>query len=163
MAGPSSQNGRSTTRQASTATGPDEALLQLWRIRGVSAPLRARGSRNLPENCATGSPACLALRRAPRGNVQCCERSRGPHDPRERSRYDHEEVKMWNSVRICLCLMCLAVTLPTAEATPTGQSRESVVSSNIVTVAHKCPQGQRWVPAGYAKHGKYRVGHCSPR
>src|SRR6516162_812565 len=42
MAGPSSQNGRSTTRQASTATGPDEALLQLWRIRGVSAPSRAR-------------------------------------------------------------------------------------------------------------------------
>lgn len=34
--------------------------------------------------------------------------------------------------------------------------------SQSVPVAHKCGQGQRWVPAGYAKHGKYRAGHCAP-
>ena len=101
--------------------------------------------------------------KAHRTNLQCRERSCRRHDPRKRSEYDHKEVKMWNSVRACLCLMCLAATLPAAEATPIGQSRASVVSSNLVAVAHKCPQGQRWVPAGYAKHGKYRVGHCSPR
>ena len=26
-----------------------------------------------------------------------------------------------------------------------------------------CPKGQRWIPAGYAKHGKYRAGHCAPK
>ena len=47
---------------------------------------------------------------------------------------------MWNSVRTCLCLMCLAVTLPTAEATPIGPSRASVVSSNS--------NGRTQLPAG---------------
>jgi hypothetical protein len=32
----------------------------------------------------------------------------------------------------------------------------------VPVASHKCPKGQYWVPAGYAKHGKYRAGHCAP-
>ena len=58
----------------------------------------------------------------------------------------------------------LLAALQTATATPL-LSRTTVLSSPQISVpvaSHKCPQGQRWVPAGYAKHGKYRVGHCAP-
>ena len=32
----------------------------------------------------------------------------------------------------------------------------------IVPVDGRCGRGWHWVPAGYAKHGKWRDGHCSP-
>ena len=32
-----------------------------------------------------------------------------------------------------------------------------------MAASHNCGKGQRWVPAGYAKHGKYRPGHCAPK
>ena len=57
----------------------------------------------------------------------------------------------------------LLAGLQTATATPL-LSRTTVLSSPQISVpvaSHKCPQGQRWVPAGYAKHGKYRAGHCA--
>ena len=37
------------------------------------------------------------------------------------------------------------------------------VSQNLVLAKHHCGKGQYWVPAGYAKHGKYRAAHCAPR
>ena len=59
----------------------------------------------------------------------------------------------------------LAAGLQTAFAAPSVPS--SVVAgplSRSVPVAHhKCGKGQYWVPAGYAKHGKYRAAHCAPR
>jgi len=36
------------------------------------------------------------------------------------------------------------------------------LSKSVPVASHKCGEGQRWVPAGYAKHGKYRAGHCGP-
>jgi hypothetical protein len=32
----------------------------------------------------------------------------------------------------------------------------------VVPVAHHCGKGRHWIPAGYAKGGKYRAGHCAP-
>jgi hypothetical protein len=39
----------------------------------------------------------------------------------------------------------------------------ATVAKGVPVASHKCPKGQYWVPAGYAKHGKYRAGHCAPR
>ncbi len=60
-----------------------------------------------------------------------------------------------------LGLVAAAAMPPLAMATPSPPS-EAAAASDIVPAASRCPQGQRWVPAGYAKHGKYRAGHCSP-
>jgi hypothetical protein len=58
----------------------------------------------------------------------------------------------------------LALGLQTAAATPSVPIRTAAAPlSRIVPAAtHHCGKGQRWVPAGYAKHGKYRAGHCAP-
>ena len=37
------------------------------------------------------------------------------------------------------------------------------LSRSVPVAHHKCGKGQYWVPAGYAKHGKYRAAHCAPR
>jgi hypothetical protein len=59
----------------------------------------------------------------------------------------------------------LAVGLPAMAATPAGLVGvlPAPISGNLLAVSHKCGKGQYWVPAGYAKHGKYRAGHCAPR
>ena len=36
-------------------------------------------------------------------------------------------------------------------------------SPNVPIATHKCGKGQYWVASGYAKHGKYRAGHCAPK
>src|SRR5215469_5248979 len=57
--------------------------------------------------------------------------------------------------------ICLSAVLP-ALATPIAP-RGAIITpvSKIVTVAHHCGKGRYWVPAGYAKHGKWRAGHCA--
>ena len=35
-------------------------------------------------------------------------------------------------------------------------------AKGVPVATHNCGKGQHWVPAGYAKHGKYRAGHCAP-
>jgi hypothetical protein len=58
--------------------------------------------------------------------------------------------------------ICFAAVLPAA-ATPSGPSSAIIAPvSKVVLVAHHCGQGRHWVPAGYAKHGKWRAGHCAP-
>ena len=61
----------------------------------------------------------------------------------------------------------LAVTagLQGAGAAPSLRNTDSVaqVPRSLVLIKHHCGKGQRWVPAGYAKHGKYRAAHCAPR
>jgi hypothetical protein len=49
-----------------------------------------------------------------------------------------------------------------APAAPLPADQPAVVPAASTTAA-KCPPGQRWVPPGYAKHGKYRVGKCVPK
>jgi hypothetical protein len=57
----------------------------------------------------------------------------------------------------------IALSVQTAAATPLPPSRTALQQlSTIVPAAHHCGKGQRWIPAGYAKHGKYRTGHCAP-
>jgi len=36
-------------------------------------------------------------------------------------------------------------------------------SRAVPAASPKCGKGQYWVPSGYAKHGKYRAGHCAPK
>jgi hypothetical protein len=54
---------------------------------------------------------------------------------------------------------------PMAGAAPlaTGGSVPAPALKAVPAASHGCPKGQRWVPAGYAKHGKYRAAHCAPR
>jgi hypothetical protein len=60
--------------------------------------------------------------------------------------------------------LSLAAGFPTADATPGPIRAPAATVATIVPVAsHKCAKGQYWVPAGYAKHGKYRAGHCAPK
>ena len=57
----------------------------------------------------------------------------------------------------------IAAALQTASAAPSAPSGAALASApTVVPVAHHCGQGYRWVPAGYAKHGKYRAAHCAP-
>jgi hypothetical protein len=58
----------------------------------------------------------------------------------------------------------LAVSFQTAAAVPLVSSSGAAkpVIQSVPVASHNCGKGQRWVPAGYAKHGKYRVGHCAP-
>jgi hypothetical protein len=63
---------------------------------------------------------------------------------------------------VLLSSICFAVVLPAA-ATPSGPTSAIVAPvSKVVLVADHCGQGRHWVPAGYAKHGKWRAGHCAP-
>jgi hypothetical protein len=57
----------------------------------------------------------------------------------------------------------LVAGLQTATATPSLSSSTGLSGPpiSVPAASHKCAQGQRWVPAGYAKHGKYRSGHCA--
>jgi hypothetical protein len=60
--------------------------------------------------------------------------------------------------------LSLAVVLPAADAAPSGRiaTLSAPVSQQVPIASHKCGQGQHWVPGAYAKHGKYRAGHCAP-
>jgi hypothetical protein len=71
--------------------------------------------------------------------------------------------KMRAYVPAFLGIIGLVVASQMAEATPVGKSVEILAPpSKSIPAASKCGKGQRWVPAGYAKHGKYRAGHCAP-
>lgn len=61
--------------------------------------------------------------------------------------------------------LALAAGFQGAGATPSLRNSDPTahVSQSLVLVKHHCGKGQRWVPAGYAEHGKYRVGHCAPK
>jgi hypothetical protein len=52
----------------------------------------------------------------------------------------------------------------TAVAVPSLPSHSAVglLSQSLPAATHNCGQGRHWVAAGYAKHGKYRAGHCAP-
>lgn len=54
---------------------------------------------------------------------------------------------------------------PTAEGVPlaSGGNMPAPALRAVPVASHGCPKGQRWVPAGYAKHGKYRAAHCAPK
>lgn len=58
----------------------------------------------------------------------------------------------------------LALGFQSAAAAPSLPTRIAVapISGIVLVASHNCGKGQRWVPAGYAKHGKYRAGHCAP-
>jgi hypothetical protein len=58
----------------------------------------------------------------------------------------------------------LAISVQTAETAPLSPAGRTVapVTNNLPAATHNCGKGQRWVPGGYARHGKYRAGHCAP-
>ena len=67
----------------------------------------------------------------------------------------------------CAVALGLAVSIQTASALPSLPNGAALAPTPTTPTAmlaahHHCGQGQRWVPAGYAEHGKYRAGHCSP-
>lgn len=59
----------------------------------------------------------------------------------------------------------LAVSCPVSDAAPLGAGLAVLIptAKSVPAAAPNCGKGQRWVPAGYAKHGKYRPGHCAPK
>jgi hypothetical protein len=61
-----------------------------------------------------------------------------------------------------IIVLGMAAGLQTTGAAPSLPSNPNgAVSRNMPAASHQCGKGQRWVPSGYAKHGKYRVGHCA--
>jgi hypothetical protein len=76
-----------------------------------------------------------------------------------------KEEKMRIPILAFAGMLCLAAGSQSTNGTPLPPSGSLLASaSKAIPAAHpSCPKGQRWVPAGYAKHGKYRVGHCAPR
>ena len=64
------------------------------------------------------------------------------------------------SILALLSAICFVPVL--SAAAPSGPSSQIIAPvSKVVLVAHHCGQGRHWVPAGYAKHGKWRAGHCA--
>ncbi|HYZ39966.1 MAG TPA: hypothetical protein VE687_04970 [Stellaceae bacterium] len=63
-----------------------------------------------------------------------------------------------------IAALAFAISFQTGHATPmfSGGKTIAATSPNVLPVKHHCGKGQRWVPAGYAAHGKYRAGHCAP-
>lgn len=57
--------------------------------------------------------------------------------------------------------LSLAAGSPAVDAATFG-ANPATTSWSLPAASHKCGKGQHWVPAGYAKHGKYRTGHCAP-
>jgi hypothetical protein len=59
--------------------------------------------------------------------------------------------------------LCLIAILPaTAEAAPLAPNQAIVAPApKSVIIAQKCGKGYHWVPAGYAKKGKWRSAHCA--
>jgi hypothetical protein len=59
----------------------------------------------------------------------------------------------------------LAAGLQTAGGAPSlpDAAIAGSVPRAVPAASHKCGKGQYWVPSGYAKHGKYRAGHCAPQ
>ena len=53
-------------------------------------------------------------------------------------------------------------TAPGAPLLPSGVTA-GPLSRSVPAATHRCGKGQYWVASGYAKHGKYRAGHCAPR
>jgi hypothetical protein len=50
-----------------------------------------------------------------------------------------------------------------AAALPRLPSRAATLSmTSVVRADARCGHGRHWIPPGYAKHGKWRNGHCSP-
>jgi len=60
--------------------------------------------------------------------------------------------------------MIFAITLSAAAIAapnlPTKQD-EFAQPPEVVIVHARCGQGWHWIPAGYARHGKWRAGHCA--
>ena len=63
---------------------------------------------------------------------------------------------------IAMLVATIVILLPLgARAAPALPNRaEAASASNIVLVDHRCGPGARWVRQGYAKHAKWRPGHC---
>jgi len=58
-------------------------------------------------------------------------------------------------------LIGMSCALP-AGAAPAGREPALAAGSAIVNIAGGCGRGYHWVPPGYARHGKWRGGHCAP-
>jgi hypothetical protein len=78
---------------------------------------------------------------------------------------DHKEDNMRVFVLAFVGALGLAGGYQTAGAAPLGTGSNVLTPIPKITLAASpsCPKGQRWIPAGYAKHGKYRAGHCAPK
>jgi hypothetical protein len=65
----------------------------------------------------------------------------------------------------CVFALGLTAGLQTTVAAVSSPSSAAIgsPSSSVPVASHKCGKGQYWVPSGYAKHGKYREGHCAPK
>jgi hypothetical protein len=77
--------------------------------------------------------------------------------------HNHMETSMRAYLLGCTVALGLAVSIQTASARPSLPNGAALAPppATMLAAHHHCGQGQRWVPAGYAKHGKYRVGHCA--
>jgi hypothetical protein len=73
-----------------------------------------------------------------------------------------KDIEMRAPTSIAAAFVGLAAISAVAVAAPRFPNREAVApAANIAPAGTRCGHGWHWVPAGYAKHGKWRDGHCS--
>jgi hypothetical protein len=58
-----------------------------------------------------------------------------------------------------ICAVALSTDCGAASALP--KSDVSAPSAKLILVDARCGRGWHWVPAGYAKHAKWRAAHCA--
>jgi hypothetical protein len=65
-----------------------------------------------------------------------------------------------STIAIFVCVVAVTTAVASAPLLP---SRALLAPTpDIVRVDARCGRSWHWVPPGYAKHGKWRDGHCSP-
>jgi hypothetical protein len=67
---------------------------------------------------------------------------------------------MRGALLLPIALCCVGFALP-ANAVMKVAPPEVGAARPIITIAHRCPPGMGWVPAGYQRKGKWKDGHCS--
>jgi hypothetical protein len=67
----------------------------------------------------------------------------------------------WNALYLVggLAFMVLALSAGTATA---QADRQAAMSVRQAISAYHCASGSYWQPDAYARHGKFRPGHCTP-
>ncbi len=66
------------------------------------------------------------------------------------------------SLALLMAVIGFAAIPLSAGAVPAGSDKVATLSArHIITVDARCGPGQHWVPEGYAKHAKWRPGHCA--
>jgi hypothetical protein len=66
-----------------------------------------------------------------------------------------------NTLGLIGIAIAIAPLLSTMAVSAPMERPAAARASQVIAVTYSCTTGQRWIAAGYARHGKWRPGHCA--